>query len=117
MGYENLGWKKYSYHYRKLRNTAIYHAFTRFCLFTETYEIFEGTRCKDGLTTSVPLNNLQQAKKYCAEDKECLSVHDANCDGLGTFKLCKNFYGPITGSIYCQHKKMISHGKYKSDSP
>ena len=105
----------YLYNIRKLRTTATYQAFTRFCFFTETYEIVYGEYCKENSKLTKreyeSLNTLQQAKEYCAEDKECLSIQATGCDGLGTFKLCKNLYNSST-SLTCQHKKLISHGMY-----
>ena len=89
-----------------------------FFLFTETYEIVHNAYCNgDSILTKLEyqsLNTLQEAKEYCAQDKECLSVQDYGCNGLGPFTLCRHFYSQY--DIWCQHKNVLSHSMYKMSS-
>ena len=57
--------------------------------------------------------SFEQAKEYCTEDEECLSIQDG-CDGKAPFSLCRNFYSTIAPlNHWCQHKKVLSHGMFK----
>ena len=57
--------------------------------------------------------SFEQAKEYCAEDKECLSIQ-GSCNGDYPFSLCRNFYSMIDALNHtCQHKKVLSHGMFK----